>query len=73
MVMEVTKNLMVPLTELQNSNVEMDESSRRTPISAAHHQSGLYGRVTRWKPLLSKRHMTANLEFAKRHLKTVRQ
>ena len=23
--------------------------------------------VTRWKPLLSKRHMTARLEFAKRH------
>ncbi|KAK3556090.1 hypothetical protein QTP70_005253 [Hemibagrus guttatus] len=25
--------------------------------------------VARWKPLLSKRHMTAHLEFAKRHLK----
>jgi hypothetical protein len=33
------------------------------------HQSGLYGRVARWKPLLSKRHMKARLEFAKRHLK----
>ena len=31
--------------------------------------SGLYGSVARWKPLLSKRHMTASLEFAKRHLK----
>uniref|UniRef100_A0A4W5KX37 Disco interacting C n=1 Tax=Hucho hucho TaxID=62062 RepID=A0A4W5KX37_9TELE len=29
----------------------------------------LYGRVARRKPLLSKRHMTAHLEFAKRHLK----
>jgi hypothetical protein len=25
--------------------------------------------VARWKPLLSKRHMTARLEFAKRHRK----
>ncbi|KAK3564286.1 hypothetical protein QTP86_012011 [Hemibagrus guttatus] len=36
---------------------------------AALHQSGLYGRVARWKPLLSKRHMTIHLQFAKRHLK----
>uniref|UniRef100_A0AAZ3PCE9 Transposase Tc1-like domain-containing protein n=1 Tax=Oncorhynchus tshawytscha TaxID=74940 RepID=A0AAZ3PCE9_ONCTS len=47
----------------------MGEPSRRTTISAALHQSGLYGRVARRKPLLSKRHMTACLEFAKRHLK----
>ena len=47
----------------------MGEPSRRTTISAALHQSGPYGRVTRLKPLLSKRHMTAHLEFAKRHLK----
>ena len=38
-------------------------------MSVALHQSGLYGRVLRQKPLLSKRHMTAHLEFAKRHLK----
>jgi hypothetical protein len=65
----VTKNLMVTLTELQTSSVEMGEPSRRTNISAALHQSGLYGRVARWKPLLSKRHMTARLEFAKWHVK----
>ncbi|WP_368877426.1 hypothetical protein [Klebsiella pneumoniae] len=47
----------------------MGEPSRRTIISAALHQSGLYGRVARLKPLLSKRHMTASLEFAKRHIK----
>ena len=45
------------------------EPSRRTTISAALHQSGLYGRVSRLKPLLSKRHTTARLEFSKRHLK----
>ena len=72
LVREVTKNPMVTLTELQSSSVEMGEPSRRTTISAALHQSGLYGRVARRKPLLSKRHMTARLEFAKRHLKNLR-
>jgi hypothetical protein len=47
----------------------MGEPFRRTTISAALHQSALYGRVTRRKPLLNKNHMTAHLEFAKRHLK----
>jgi hypothetical protein len=47
----------------------MGEPSRRTTISAALHQSGLHGRVARQKPLLGKRHMTACLEFAKKHLK----
>ncbi|KAK3551967.1 hypothetical protein QTP70_031496 [Hemibagrus guttatus] len=50
-------------------SVERGEPSRRTTISAALHQSGLYGRVARRKPLLSKRHLMAHLEFAKRHLK----
>ena len=48
--------------------MEIAEPSRRTTLSAALHQSGLYGRVARW-PLLSKRHMIARLEFAKKHLK----
>ncbi|KAG2459777.1 TCB1 transposase, partial [Polypterus senegalus] len=69
LVREVIKNSMVTLSELQRSSVERGEPSRRTTISAAIHQSGLYGRVARQKPLLSKRHMTACLEFAKRHLK----
>jgi hypothetical protein len=63
---------MVTLKELHRSSVEMGELSRRTTISAWLHQSGLYGRVARRNPLLSKRHMTACLEFAKRHLKTLR-
>ena len=69
MVREVTKNTMVTLTELQSSSVEMGEPSRRTTISEALNQSGLYGRVARQKPLLSKRYMTAHMEFVKRHLK----
>ena len=40
-----------------------------TTITAALHQSGLYGRGARRKPLLSKRLMAACLEFSKRHLK----
>ena len=60
---------MVTLTEPQRSSAEMGEPSRRTTISAALHQSGLYGRMARRKPLLSKRHMTAHLGSAKRHLK----
>ena len=70
LVREVTKNP-VTLTKLQSSSVEMGEPSRRTTISAALHQLGLYGRVARQKPLLSKMR-TARLEFAKRHLKTLR-
>jgi hypothetical protein len=37
--------LAVTLTELQSSSVDMGEHSRRTTISVALHQSGLYGRV----------------------------
>jgi hypothetical protein len=59
---------MVTLTELLSFSVEMGEPSRRITISAALHQSSLYGGVARRKPLFSKRHMTAHLEFAKRHL-----
>jgi hypothetical protein len=62
LVREVIKDPIVTLTELQRSSVEMGETSRRTTITAA--QSGLYGRVSRQKPFLSKRYMTACLEFA---------
>jgi hypothetical protein len=69
LVREVTKNVMVTLTELQNTSVEMVVLLEGSPISATLHQSGLYGRVARPKPFLSKRHMSARLEFDKRHLK----
>ena len=45
---------------------------REVTIYAALHQSGLYGIVARRKSLLSKRHMIARLEFAKSHVKTMR-
>jgi hypothetical protein len=44
LVREVTNNPMVTLTELQSSSVAYGEPSRRTTISVALHQSGLYGR-----------------------------
>ena len=69
LVKEVTKITMVTLTELQSSSVEIGEPSRRTTISAALHQSSLYGGVARRKPLHSKKYMTARLDIAKRHLK----
>jgi hypothetical protein len=42
----------------------MGEPSRWKAISAALQQSRLYNSVVRQKPLLSKRHMTACLDFA---------
>jgi transposase len=56
-VREVIKNPMVTLTELQSSSMEMGDTSRRTTISAALHQSGLHGTVTRRKAVLSKMYM----------------
>jgi len=66
---EVTKNPLTTLTELHSSLAEMEEPAGRPAVSAALHKSRLYGRVARQKPLLRKRHMTAHLEFAKRHVK----
>ncbi len=44
---------------------EMGESCRKSTITAALHQSGLYGRVARRKPLLSAGHMKARMEDSK--------
>ena len=63
------KNPMTTLIELQSSLADIGAPVERTTISAALHKSKLYGKVTRWKPLLRKRHMTAHLEFAKKHVK----
>ncbi len=69
LVREVKKNPKITVAELQRCIREMGESCRKSTITAALHQSGLYGRVARWKPLLSARHMKARMEFAKKHLK----
>ncbi len=63
---EVKKNPKITVAELQRCIREMGESCRKSTITAALHQSGLYGRVARRKPLLSARHMKARMEFAKK-------
>ncbi len=62
---EVKKNPKITVAELQRCIREMGESCRKSTITAALHQSGLYGRVARWKPLLSARHMKARMEDSK--------
>ncbi len=69
LVREVKKKLKITVAELQRCIREMGESCRKSTITAALHQSGLYGRVARRKPLLSARHLKAHMEFAKKHLK----
>ena len=69
LVREVKKNPKITVAELQRCSREMGESSTKSTITAALHQSGLYGRVARRKPLLSARHMKACIEFAKKHMK----
>ncbi len=72
LVREVKKNPKITVPELPRCIREMGESCRKSTITAALHQSGLYGRVARRKPLLSARHMKARMEFAKKHLRTPR-
>ncbi len=57
LVREVKKNPKITVAELQRCIREMGESCRNSTIPAALHQSGLYGRVARRKPLLSARYM----------------
>ncbi len=67
---EVKKNPKITVAELQRCIREMGESCRKSTITAALHQSGLYGRVARRKPLLSARHMNgAAWSLLKKHLK----
>ncbi|KAL0186721.1 hypothetical protein M9458_018391, partial [Cirrhinus mrigala] len=62
LVREVKKNPKITVAELQRCSREMGESCRKSTITAALHQSGLYGRVARRKPLLSARHMKAHMD-----------
>ncbi len=62
---EVKKNPKITVAELQRCIREMGESCRKSTITAALHQSGLYGRVARRKPLLSARHMKKHLKDSK--------
>ncbi len=66
LVRELKKNPKITVAELQRCIRELGESCRKSTITAALHQSGLYGRVARRKPLISARHMKASMEFAKK-------
>ncbi len=61
LVREVKKNPKITVAELQRCIREMGESCRKSTITAALHQSGLYGRVARRKP----RYMKARMEDSK--------
>ncbi len=63
---EVKKDPKITVAELQRCIGEMGEVVEKSTITAALHQSGLYSRVARRKPLLSARHMKARMEFAKK-------
>ncbi len=65
LVREVKKNPKITVAELQRCIREMGESCRKSTITAALHQSGLYGRLARRKPLLSARHMKKHLKDSK--------
>ncbi len=65
LVREVKKNPKITVAELQRCIREMGESCRNSTIPAALHQSGLYGRVARRKPLLSARYMKKHLKDSK--------
>lgn len=65
LVSEVTKNHSDETPEVRC--VDYRNSTRRTSVSVALCQSGLYGRAVRRKLLFRKTHMT--LHFSKRHLK----
>ncbi len=65
LVREVKKNPKITVAELQRCIREMGESCRKSSITAALHQSGLYGRVARRKPLLSARYMKKHLKDSK--------
>uniref|UniRef100_A0A8K9UYT4 Transposase Tc1-like domain-containing protein n=1 Tax=Oncorhynchus mykiss TaxID=8022 RepID=A0A8K9UYT4_ONCMY len=66
--LEVTKNQMCQLIDLQKSlghaNISVDEST----IRKTQNKNGVHGRKPRKKPLLSKKNIAARLRFAKEHL-----
>src|SRR4029434_3851052 len=68
LVREATKTHMTTLKELQALTAEMGETLHTTTVARVLHQSKLYGRVAKRKPLLKKTHNKSRSEFAKRHV-----
>ncbi|KAK6481842.1 Na(+)/H(+) exchange regulatory cofactor NHE-RF2-like [Huso huso] len=67
LVREATERPTITLKELQSSVAGSGVMVHQSTISRALHNTGLYGRVTRKKPLLKKYHLKAHLEFARKH------
>ncbi|MBN3279937.1 TCB1 transposase, partial [Polyodon spathula] len=66
-VREATERPTITLKELQSSVPGSGVMVHQSTISRALHNTGLYGRVARNKPLLKKYHVKARLEFARKH------
>ena len=67
LVREVKKNPKITVAELQRCSGEMGESCTKSTITAALHQSGLYGRVARQKPLKCKTYESLQRVCQKTH------
>ena len=65
LVCDVTGNPTMALKDLQGSMSEMGVSVHQSTISHSPHRAGVYGQVTRKKPLLKNMHLKAHMEFAK--------
>uniref|UniRef100_A0AAR2JMY3 Transposase Tc1-like domain-containing protein n=1 Tax=Pygocentrus nattereri TaxID=42514 RepID=A0AAR2JMY3_PYGNA len=70
LVREAAKRPTATLKELQEFLASTSCAVHVTTISHLLHMSGLWGRVARRKPYLSKKNIQAQLNFAKRHLKS---
>uniref|UniRef100_A0AAZ3P198 Transposase Tc1-like domain-containing protein n=1 Tax=Oncorhynchus tshawytscha TaxID=74940 RepID=A0AAZ3P198_ONCTS len=64
---EATKRPKITLKELQRSTAEIGVSVHRTTLSRTLHRAGVYGRVTKKKPLLKQKNRQTRLVFTKRH------
>uniref|UniRef100_A0A803JF02 Transposase Tc1-like domain-containing protein n=1 Tax=Xenopus tropicalis TaxID=8364 RepID=A0A803JF02_XENTR len=70
LVREATKRPTATLKELQEYLASTGCVVHVTTISCILHMSGLWGRVARRKPFLTKKNIQARLHFAKTHLKS---
>ena len=67
LVREATERPTITLKELQSSVAGSGVMVHQSTISRGLHNTGLYGRMARKKPLLKKYHLKARLEFARKH------
>jgi len=68
LVRDATTKPHITLKELQSVAEAAGVKIHESTISRTLHQSNLFGRVARKKPLLKKQHQKARLEYARRHI-----